>query len=58
MSYAELRKYGDVLQGDTEIPDAVELAVKQEISPTDMAKITEVLGRAKKAKSELLTAVE
>ena len=58
LSYAELRKYDDVLRGDTEIPDTTDSAVKQESGSKDTTKIAEVLTRAKKAKSELLTAVE
>ena len=58
LSYAELRKYQDVLTGETPIPDTQDTAVKAENDPQVKTKHADILARLRKAKLELLTAVE
>ena len=58
LSYADLRKYQDILTGETPIPDIQDAAVKSENDPQVKDKPTDVLARSRKAKSEVLTAVE
>ena len=58
LSYADLRKYQDVLTGETPIPDTQDAAVKLENDPQVKTKPADILVRLRKAKLELLTAVE
>ena len=50
MSYAEVRKYQDLLIGETFIPDLEDAAVKEDNDPEVKAKHTETLTRLQKAK--------
>ena len=58
LTYAELRKYQGVLTGETPIPDIQDAAVKAENDPQVKTKQADILVRLRKAKLELLTAVE
>ena len=58
LSCAELRKYQDILTGETPILDIQDAAVKAENDPQVKTKQADILVRSWKAKSELLTAVE
>ena len=58
LSYAELRKYQDVLTGETPIPDIQDVAVQLENDLDIKAKHADILRRSQKAKLELMTAVE
>ena len=58
MSYAEIRKYQDVLVRETPVPDLEDAAIRAENDPQAKAKHADTIVRLRKAKSELLTAVE
>ena len=58
LSYAEIRKYRDVLLREIPVPDLEDAAVKAENDPQAKAKHADTLFRLQKAKSELLTVVE
>ena len=57
LSYTVIRKYRDVLVGETHVLDFKDAAAKAENDPQAKAKHVDILVRSQKAKSELLTAV-
>ena len=58
LSYAEIRKYRNVLTREKPITDMEDAVVKAEDYPQVKASHLEILVRSQKAKSELLTAAE
>ena len=58
LAYADLRKYKDVLTGETTIPNQDDPAVKKETDDTIKAEYADILAKSRKAMLELLTAVE